>query len=108
VGILFGSFYAQFPPLLLIGVGHFLCLFVLVGALLRELVEETNQRYKHQIKFLLLVKLSKTEAVYFNLAFAGRGRVVSVYFIGLIECYTLLHTAILWIATEGEQAQHGR
>ena len=45
VGVLFGPFHAQISTLLLVGVGHFFCLFVLIVALivalLREVVEET-------------------------------------------------------------------
>ena len=33
VGVLCGPFHAQYSPIVLVGVGHFLCLFVLVGAL---------------------------------------------------------------------------
>ena len=40
VGVLCGPFHAQISPLLLVGVGHFLCLFVLdvapVVALVRD------------------------------------------------------------------------
>jgi len=45
VGVLFGPFRAQIFSIVLVGVGHFLCLFVLVVApvvaLLREIVEAT-------------------------------------------------------------------
>ena len=44
VGVLCGPFHAQFSPILLVGVGHFLCLFVPVVALLREVVEERYLR----------------------------------------------------------------
>ncbi len=45
MGVLFGPFRAQIFSIVLVGVGHFLCLFVLVVApvvaLLREIVEAT-------------------------------------------------------------------
>ena len=42
--VLFDPFRAQISPIVLVGVGHRLCLFVLVVALVREVVEERYLR----------------------------------------------------------------
>ncbi len=42
--VVFGPFHVQFSPIVLVSVGHFLCVFVLVVALVREVVEERYSR----------------------------------------------------------------